>query len=271
MTSYNSCLIVFMIYLRSITAQHSSLITIGDEIHVWKASKSININMEDMETKLLAYSSANDHHDQTKEDTEVTTNLRSWRGQRNRHHRPLRTAYGILNIIGWGTLLPVGAIIARYFSKFPILWNEWYSFHILCQSTGYVLGTTGWLIRILVGNSSKQHTEHKSHRILGIIIFTLTTIQMLAILWQPKKEEERCRKSWEIYHHLLGYVLIALIIADTFEGTNHQHQATKWKWTYVGILVVLALTALSLEIFRWVKSKKIHRTVELNSEMYTSP
>ncbi|PON91274.1 hypothetical protein TorRG33x02_128370 [Trema orientale] len=158
MTSYNSCLIVFVIYLRSISAQHSSLITIGDEIHAWKASKSISINMEDMETKLLAYSSVNDHHDQTKEDTEVTTNLRSWRGPSNRHHRPLRT---------------------------------------------------------------------------------------------PKKEEERCRKSWEIYHHLLGYVLIALIIADIFEGINHQHQATKWKWTYVGILVVLALTALSLEIFRW--------------------
>ena len=94
---------------------------------------------------------------------------------------------------------------------------------------------------------------------------------MLAIFWQPRKEDECCRKSWEIFHHFLGYVIIALVIAEIFQGINHQNHATKWKWTYVAILVLLTLTAVSLEIFRWFKSKIIHQTVELTSEMYTSP
>lgn len=91
MTIYNHGLIIlcFIISLCSISAQRSSLIKIGNEIQVWKAAAgSINIiNMEDMETKLLAYSS----NDQKNEDTEVTTNLRSRRGQSPQHHPHLRT------------------------------------------------------------------------------------------------------------------------------------------------------------------------------------
>ncbi|XP_062088300.1 cytochrome b561 and DOMON domain-containing protein At5g47530-like [Humulus lupulus] len=247
-TSFKYCLIIF--------------IWLIIHLHCIIATSSMNMIMD---TKLFAYSS--DH--QRNEDTEVTTNLRSWRGQSNLRHPHLRNAYEILIIIGWGTLLPVGVIIARYFSKFPIQWNEWYSYHIMCQSAGYVFGSLGWLIGILVGHNH----ELKSHQILGIIIFTLTTVQMVAIFWQPKREEEYdhcCRKSWEIYHRLMGYVLIGLIIADIFIGIINQNQSTKWKWSYVAILVILALTSVSLEIYRWVKSKIIQQAVELNSEMYTS-
>ncbi|KAM6585679.1 hypothetical protein CsatB_012681 [Cannabis sativa] len=252
-TCFKHCLIIF--------------IWLIIHLHRINATNSINIIMD---TKLFAYS--NDH--QRNEDTEVTTNLRSWRGQA-KHHPHLRNAYVILIIIGWGILLPVGVIIARYFSKFPIHLNEWYSYHIMCQSIGYVLGTLGWLIGILIDHTSKQHShELRSHQILGIIIFTLTTIQMVAIFWQPKMEEEydHCGwKSWGIYHRLLGYVIIVLIIADIFEGVIlNQNQPTKWKWSCVAILVILVLTAVSLEIYRWVKSKIIQQAVELNSEMYTS-
>ena len=89
-TTCSYCLIIFGLITRlcSIRAQHSSLITIGGKFHVWKAVGSININMEDVETKLLAYSYVD--HDQRTEDTEVTTNLRSWRGQNTSHHRHLK-------------------------------------------------------------------------------------------------------------------------------------------------------------------------------------
>lgn len=88
-------------------------------------------------------------------------------------------AHWILSIIGWGTLLPVGVIIARYFRKYPMQWNEWYPFHIMCQSVGYALGTLGWLIGILAAiTSPKQLHAANSSRILSIIIFTFTTIQV---------------------------------------------------------------------------------------------
>ncbi|OMO76911.1 hypothetical protein CCACVL1_15370 [Corchorus capsularis] len=110
----------------------------------------------------------------------VSAGLRPWKGQSNlhdhRHH--LKSMHGILNIFGWGFLLPTGAIIARNFRKSPLKCDEWYPLHTYCQSSGYIVGTVGWGIGIWLGNSSKQHTL-KAHRILGIIIFSFATLQMM--------------------------------------------------------------------------------------------
>lgn len=86
--------------------------------------------------------------------------------------------HGFLNMIGWGTLLPLGAIIARYFRKFPMECSEWFSLHVLCQALGYLLGSLGWAIGIWLGNSSFNYTFH-THRVLGIIIFTFSTLQVI--------------------------------------------------------------------------------------------
>ncbi|KAK3188436.1 hypothetical protein Dsin_027997 [Dipteronia sinensis] len=194
-------------------------------------------------------------------DTGVATNLKPWKGQtllRHHKHHLIRNAHGILNIIGWGTLLPVGAIVARYFRKFPLeLYDQWYPLHILCQSSGYLLGTLGWGIGLWLGNSSKQYTL-KTHRILGILVFTFSTIQMLAVFVHPRIGDE-FRKCWEIYHQIMGYALIALIIANIFQGATHQNHAEKWKWVYVGVLAILALIALALEVFRWIIKYRIQQ------------
>ncbi|KAJ4703960.1 Cytochrome b561 and DOMON domain-containing protein [Melia azedarach] len=192
------------------------------------------------------------------ENNEVTTNLRSWKGQifsHRRHH--VRNAHGILNMIGWGTLLPIGVIIARFFRKFPVEYGEWYTLHVLCQTSGYIIGTIGWAVGLWLGNSSKHYTL-KTHRILGILIFTLATIQILVAFVQPKREDE-CRKCWEIFHQCLGYTVIALIVANIFQGIIHQSHAEKWKWIYVGILAVLGFVAATLEIFRWIFKSRIQQ------------
>jgi hypothetical protein len=82
-----------------------------------------------------------------------------------------------LIIIGWGTMLPMGVIIARYFKEFPMTFNEWYQFNIMLQSIGYILGTIGWGIGISLGNTSRQST-YKTQHILSTIVFTFTTIQV---------------------------------------------------------------------------------------------
>ncbi|TXG46953.1 hypothetical protein EZV62_026247 [Acer yangbiense] len=193
----------------------------------------------------------------------ATANLRPWKGQTllsHHKHRLIRSAHGILNIIGWGTLLPVGAIIARYLRKFPLeLYNEWYPLHVLCQSSGYLLGTLGWGIGLWLGNSSKQYTL-KTHRILGIFVFTFSTVQMLAVFVYPRIRDE-FRRCWEIYHQIMGYALIALIIANIFQGATHQNHAEKWKWVYVGVLAILALIALALE----KEEKKKQKTMAASS------
>ncbi|KAJ8761190.1 hypothetical protein K2173_001246 [Erythroxylum novogranatense] len=199
----------------------------------------------------------------------VTTNLRSPKRQRGSHPKhPLKSVPLLLNIIGWGTLLPLGAIVARSFRKSPLKCEEWYNIHILCQTLGYVVGALGWATGILLGRASKQHNS-KAHRILDIVIFTFASVQMLGLCLQPKREDE-FRRVWEICHHVLGYALIAMIITNIFIGVGQQGHAEKWKWAYVGFLVLLFFTALALEIFRRVKHKSHLQQMPLQDNFYTT-
>ncbi|XP_030970683.1 cytochrome b561 and DOMON domain-containing protein At5g35735-like [Quercus lobata] len=261
------CLIILsmMFPLHSISAQATpcnegcSLIQTRRRIIAWHVDSNMKHMVPQMHVTSIESSNS-----------EATIDLRSWRGHKNWHHRRrLRNAYMVLIVIGWGTFLPIGVIIARYFKKIPMLSKEWYSFHIIFQSIGYILGTIGWVTGICLGNTSQQFAN-RTQRILSILVFTFLTVQMLAIFWQPKKEDE-FRKWWQIYHRFLGCAVISLIIANIFVGINNQSQAEKLKLVYAVILGGLALIALALEIFRCFTYKILHRSMELNSNMYTCP
>lgn len=176
-----------------------------------------------------------------------TTDLvRPWRaGHLSHHHLHLRTAHGTVNIIGWGILLPIGVIIARYFKKLPFKGNDWYSLHVVSQLSGFLLGTVGWGLGLAIKNAAKE-TSMSTHGILGTIIFAFAALQ--------PNEGHECRKYWVIYHHIIGYALIVIIIANIFEGMNNQNPAAlnKLRWFYGVTVGVLALTALALEVKRWI-------------------
>ncbi|XP_051126031.1 cytochrome b561 and DOMON domain-containing protein At5g35735-like [Andrographis paniculata] len=166
-------------------------------------------------------------------------------------HR-LRTVHGALNIIGWGTLLPVGVIIARYTRKYPLKCPSWwFTLHVGCQIAGYIIGVIGWSIGICLGAFSKYYC-FLTHRILAIIIFTFATIQMMALRLKPNRYDEY-RTYWNMYHHSLGYVLLALMAVNIFEGIKIVQQNQAWKWAYVGVLAALGFIALAFEIFTWIK------------------
>ncbi|WMV17959.1 hypothetical protein MTR67_011344, partial [Solanum verrucosum] len=88
--------------------------------------------------------------------------------------------HGVVNIFGWGILLPIGVIIARYYKRHPLKCEEWYSLHVLSKVAGFVLGTIGWGLGMsMMKNSPKdQHAMMSTHGIIGTIIFTFTTIQV---------------------------------------------------------------------------------------------
>ncbi|XP_044461632.1 cytochrome b561 and DOMON domain-containing protein At3g25290-like [Mangifera indica] len=171
--------------------------------------------------------------------------------------------------MGWGTLLPIGVIISRYFRKFPLKSDEWLPLHVLCQTSGYIVGTIGWGIGLWLGNSSKHYNTPKTHRILGILVFTFATVQMLTttILLQARREDE-WRRCWEIYHHVLGYAVIGLSAAEIFQGIMHQSHAGKWRLAYVGILAVLVFVAFALEIVRWIIKSRIQQHLPFDNNLY---
>ncbi|OWM81292.1 hypothetical protein CDL15_Pgr007330 [Punica granatum] len=185
-------------------------------------------------------------------DSTETLNLRSGeskdRGLKN-HKHTLRLVHGILNIIGWGTFLPIGVIIARYFRGFS---KNWQYFHITCQIIGYSVGTAGWAIGLILGSSSPYYTFHV-HRWLAIFIFTLATLQMLAFLLKPEStDKHNGYRIWKTHHHSIGYTLLILIIGNIFRGIAIlKPDNAVWNWVYIGILLLLFVVALILEIYSW--------------------
>ncbi|XP_031286442.1 cytochrome b561 and DOMON domain-containing protein At4g12980-like [Pistacia vera] len=208
--------------------------------HVWQ----VGYLAEEMEPKM------HPSYLQNVDSTE-TINLKTFESQSigtYRHH--MRMVHGILNIVGWGIFLPIGVIITRYCRVHPIKAKSWYILHVSCQIVGYILGTAGWIIGICLGKVSTHYSFH-THRILAMFIFTFTTLQMLALQYRPKGKDDY-RKYWNMYHHFLGYSLLAVISINIFRGISilkPEHHI--WKWSYIGVLGVLGLITLFFEIFSW--------------------
>ncbi|KAI3860453.1 hypothetical protein MKX03_010891 [Papaver bracteatum] len=199
-------------------------------------------------------------HDDTLKnfDSAETIDLSSGKSTSVRHRLHYhRTAHGVLSIVGWGTLVPIGAITARYFKEFPVKFCGWYPLHVSCQISGYLIGSTGWVIGTYLGSCSRYY-DFTTHRDFGIIIFTFSTLQVLALFVRPKKGDDHLR-YWNIYHHLLGYTLIVLITINIFKGINILRPEKIWKWTYMGLVTALALAVISLEASTWIKFVKCKR------------
>lgn len=168
-----------------------------------------------------------------------------------KHRLFLRLVHGILNIVGWGIMLPVGAIIMRYFKEYPVTWRYAQKLHVPCQLAGYAVGFAGWVMGLYLGSRS-THYIFPIHRLIAILIFTFATLQILALRLHPK-ETDTYRKYWNMYHHLLGYALIAASAVNIFHGAAIMKPNPTWKRAYICIIGVLCSIVLVLEIYTWGK------------------
>ncbi|KAG5570528.1 hypothetical protein H5410_060294 [Solanum commersonii] len=187
-------------------------------------------------------------------DSSETINLRTGKGRGNRVHESSKTrqVHGILNIIGWGTVLPIGVIIARNFREFPLPWLGWKKYHISCQTIGYLVGTTGWAVGIWLGKASKYYSFPK-HGTYGLFIFAFATIQMLFFKFKPGDRDE-FRMYRNMFHHVVGYSLLIVSCINILKGIQIMHlDYTYWKPAYLGIVSCLAFIFLVFEIVSWFK------------------
>ncbi|KAH6819748.1 Auxin-responsive family protein [Perilla frutescens var. hirtella] len=168
-----------------------------------------------------------------------------------------KNIHGVMNAVSWGILLPIGAIFARYLKVFPAADPTWFYLHALCQTSGYITGVAGWATGLQLGSQSAG-IQYTAHRVIGIVIFCLATLQVSAMLLRPKKEH-KYRFYWNVYHHFIGYSVIVLSVINIFKGFNILDPDQKWMRAYIGVLIGLAALAATLEIYTWyvvVKRKK---------------
>lgn len=216
----------------------------------------------------------------------TSIHLRRSRATRRLMKHNLETVHGVVNIIGWGILVPSGVISARYFKTLTILIKnsqeeKRYSIHVVSQVSGFILGTIGWGLGLYIRSASSSSTM-SLHGILGTIIFCLSVIQVrpaccacdslylflflflfrcackvlqitlgLRLMAIDIRVTEISKKLWRICHAVMGYILIVLITVNIFEGIENQRAANRWNWSYGVILVAFSFVALCLEVLRW--------------------
>ncbi|OEL20274.1 Cytochrome b561 and DOMON domain-containing protein [Dichanthelium oligosanthes] len=160
-----------------------------------------------------------------------------------------RNIHGVLNAVSWGVLLPMGAIFARYLKTFKSADPAWFYLHVTCQLVGYGVGVSGWATGINLGNESKGVT-YTDHRNIGIAVFALGTLQVLALFLRPKKEH-KYRVYWNMYHHSVGYTVIVLGVVNIFKGMSILGVEQRWRTAYIAAVCVLVVAAAALEAVTW--------------------
>lgn len=85
----------------------------------------------------------------------------------------LRRAHGALNVFAWGVLMPIGAIIARYFRRMDPLW---FYLHVGLQFVGFIIGLAGVVAGVALYN--KIQADIPAHRGLGIFVLFLGILQV---------------------------------------------------------------------------------------------
>ncbi|CAH2063181.1 unnamed protein product [Thlaspi arvense] len=156
-----------------------------------------------------------------------------------------KTKHGTIAILGWGFLLPLGAILARYLRHRDPLW---YYLHIGTQFTGFIFGLAAVILGIRLYN--RIQPDIPAHRGIGIFLLVLSILQVLAFFARPQKET-KMRRYWNWYHHWIGRISLFFGAVNIVLGIRMANNVEDgWKIGYGFVLSVTLLAFLVLEIFR---------------------
>ncbi|KAG0591667.1 hypothetical protein M758_1G227900 [Ceratodon purpureus] len=157
-------------------------------------------------------------------------------------------AHGALQVFGWGVLLPIGAMVARYAREYD---PAWFYIHITFQITGFIFIIAGVAtgVNLAKSFSTPGLTGHKG---LGIFLFTLAILQVLAVVLRPKKDAN-IRKYWNWYHWWVGRLALFLAVINIFVGLNLGKEEKRLKVSYIVLLAFELVAFAILETIYWLR------------------
>ncbi|XP_061372876.1 cytochrome b561 and DOMON domain-containing protein At3g61750 [Gastrolobium bilobum] len=159
----------------------------------------------------------------------------------------MRKNHGIVGIMGWGLILPVGAIVARYFRhKDPL----WFYLHSVIQFVGFAFG----LGTVLLGLQlyAEMHVHIPAHRGIGIFVFVLSILQILAFFLRPNKDS-KFRKIWNLYHSWFGRLAVFFAALNIVLGMQAAGAGNDWKIGYGFIVSIIIVAVIVLEVLAYLK------------------
>ncbi|KAI9084263.1 hypothetical protein K1719_033770 [Acacia pycnantha] len=161
--------------------------------------------------------------------------------------------HGILNGIGWGIMMPTGAIMGRYLKQLEATGSTWFHLHRACQILAYIIGTIGFTLNIFLTSPSLSSLSPYGfvHASIGIVVFVSATVQVLAVIFLRPDKHHKARIFWNIFHYVIGYGVIFLSTFNMFRGFSFSNSYHSWKNAYFGVIVSLGCVALILEAINW--------------------
>jgi hypothetical protein len=160
--------------------------------------------------------------------------------------------HGGLMLLGWGFLLPSGAIIAKFFKHRPD--GLWFQIHKMCQIGGLLIVLISFIIILMNSTAlSDKGTSSYTHAVMGVTTMVIGLLQPLNAVFRPKHTEgnkTRNRFLWEIMHKGLGWGVLFLAIITISIGTtllstkNMQRNFQICYGVLVGGLIVLLMVFL---------------------------
>ncbi|CAH8278948.1 unnamed protein product [Arabidopsis lyrata] len=161
----------------------------------------------------------------------------------------VKNIHGLVNAVCWGIFMPIGVIAARYMRTYKGLDPMWFYIHIIFQTTGYFGGLLGGLGTAIY---MAKHTGMRStpHTVIGIFLFALGFLQILAFKARPDKEH-KYKKYWNWYHHITGYVVIVLSVYNIYKGLAILQPGSSWKIAYTTIIGVIGMFATVMEVLQF--------------------
>lgn len=156
--------------------------------------------------------------------------------------------HGVLMTAGWGLLLPLGVIIARFFRQKepttgPNAW--WFVRHQWLQYTGLACTLAGFAVAIYM----KWNTHHfdSTHAKCGLAVMIVGVMQPLNAFIRPKPGAPY-RAIWSFCHKNLGYGAVLLAIVTIVLGLR----IAKAPNAYVIAYIVLASMLVGYYIANWL-------------------
>ncbi|CAD6260413.1 unnamed protein product [Miscanthus lutarioriparius] len=151
---------------------------------------------------------------------------------------PTERKHGLLGMMGWGVLMPIGMITARYFRQLDPCW---FYTHMAIQVSGYAVGIAGIVLGFRLNEDGLKNVD--VHKALGIAILAMASLQVLAILARPDKTS-KVRRFWNWYHHNIGRATILLAIGNIFLGLSIAQEISAYIVSY-GVFVAVWVVAVA--------------------------
>ncbi|XP_054783671.1 cytochrome b561 and DOMON domain-containing protein At3g61750 isoform X3 [Prosopis cineraria] len=163
----------------------------------------------------------------------------------------MRKNHGIVGIIGWGLVLPVGAIVARYFRhKDPL----WFYLHSVIQFVGFGFGLATVLLGLQLYNKMQAHIP--AHRGIGISVLVLSILQVLAFFLRPNMNS-KIRKLWNWYHSWVGRLALFFASVNIVLGMQAAGAGSDWRVGYGFLVSIVIVAAIILEVLAYLKRSEM--------------